>query len=148
MLAKLNDSWGLFNPWRTVSDLHKEFWNLFDEFGEGLNRYRAHYPRMTITDKDKEITVEFGLPDYEKSSLEVEVLNDFLCVRAERKEPVLKAEQKYLHRERSFGKFEESIKLPAKVKSSGSQAKFANGVLQITMPKQDAEKPLAIKVAE
>ncbi|MCP3968004.1 MAG: Hsp20/alpha crystallin family protein [Lentisphaerae bacterium] len=148
MLAKLNDNWGLFNPWRTMSDLHKEFLNLFDEFGEGLSRYRANYPRMTLTDGEKDIRVQFAMPGYDKHSLEVEVLSDFLNVRADRKEPKLEKDEKYLHRERSFGKFEESIKLPAKVKAGNAKAKFSNGILEIKLPKQDAEKPLSIKVAE
>jgi HSP20 family protein len=148
MLARINDNWGLFNPWRTVNDLQKEFFGLFDEFNEGLSRYRATYPKMTMDDGEKEIKVSYSLPGYDLDSIDVEVVSDFLTVRAERKEPDLKDDEKYLHRERSFSKFEESVKLPAKVKSASVKAKYTDGVLEITLPKEEAEKPHSIKIAQ
>ncbi len=146
MLARINDNWGLFNPWRTVNDLQREFWNLFEDLGDSVNRYRPGYPRLTIDEDDKTVKVSVALPGYNKDQIDVEVLGDFLTVSAERLEPDLEEEERYLHRERSFGKFQESIKLPAQVQSAKSNAKYINGILEITLPKADSEKPRSIKV--
>lgn len=148
MLARRNDNWGLFHPWRTVNDLQKEFFGLFDELSEGINSFRANYPKVVLDEKEKEIIVKMALPGYDKDKVEIEVISNFLIIRGERLAPELKEGEKMLHSERSFGKFEESIKLPVKVKSPKVSAKFVDGVLTITMPKQEAEKSKIIKITE
>ncbi len=148
MLAKRNENWGLFHPWRTMNDLHKEFFSLFDELSEGFNRFRASYPKLNLKDAEKEIIIQMALPGYSAEKIEIEVVSNFLLVRAERDWPELGEGERYLHQERSSGKFEESIKLPAKVKSSKVKAKFTDGVLTITMPKLEAEKAQTIKITK
>jgi HSP20 family protein len=148
MLARKNDNWGLFHPWRTVNDLHKEFVSLFDELSEGFNRFRASYPKINLHEGDKDIVVQMALPGYSADSIDIEVVSNFLMVRAERTQPKLGKGERMLHQERSFGKVEESIKLPAKVKSPRVKAKLADGVLTITMPKMEAEKVQKIQIGK
>lgn len=146
MLAKRNEGWGLFNPWRTVNDLHKEFLGLFDDLSEGLNRFRANYPKINLTEGKKEIVIQLALPGYCQDKVDIEVVSNFLRVRAERCQPELAKGERYLHQERSFGRLEESVKLSTKIKSSKVKAKFIDGILTITMPKQEAEKAQIIKI--
>ena len=134
MLAKRNDSWGLFNPWRTVNDLHKEFLGLFDEFSEGLNKFRANYPKIILTEGKKEIVIQMALPGYNHEKVDIEVISNFLRISAERCQPELAKGERFLHQERSFGQLEESIKLSSKIKSAEVKAKFTDGMLTITMP--------------
>ncbi|MFA7231105.1 MAG: Hsp20/alpha crystallin family protein [Victivallaceae bacterium] len=148
MLARINDNWGLLTPWRNVNDLQKEFWGLFDNFNAGLSRYRANYPKITVDDQEKDVIVKMSLPGYDASKLDVEVVSDFLTVRGERIEPALEKDEKYIHRERSFGAFEETIKLPSKVKSAKTKASYTNGMLEIVLPKEELEKPRSIKVIQ
>lgn len=148
MLAKRNDNWGLFRPWRTVNDLHREFISLFDELSEGFNRFRANYPKMTLHEGDREIVVYVALPGYCLENIEVEVVSDFLVVRAERCQPELKKGERILHQERTFGKFEESVKLPVKVKNTKVKAKYADGILTVTMPKMEAEKAQKVQITQ
>lgn len=146
MLARFNDNWSLMNPLRGINGIQKELLGLFDDFNDNLNRYRAGYPQMMMEDSDKELTVKMSLPGYAAKEMDIEVVSDFLTVRAERECPELKSDEKVLHHERAFGKFEESIKLPVKVKSAKVTANYANGILTITLPKEEVEKPRSIKV--
>jgi HSP20 family protein len=146
MLTKLNDNWGLLHPWRPAGGLQKELFNLFEDFNTNVNRYRADYPRLSLEDKREEIVVKISLPGYSAKNIEVEVVSDFLTIRAERTLPELKQDEKFLHQERSFGKVEESVRLPGKVKTAKVNAKFVNGILEITLPKEEIEKPRTIKV--
>ena len=148
MLAKRNDNWGLFQPWRTVGDLHKEFLGLFDELSEGFNKFRANYPKINLEDKDKELIIKMSLPGYCQDKMEIEVVSNFLTIRGERCKPELAKGERYLHQERSFGKFEETVKLPAKVKSAKVKARFKDGVLTVTLPKMEAEKAQVVKIIE
>jgi HSP20 family protein len=147
MLARLNDNWSLLNPWRGINGIQKELLGLFDDFNENLSRYRAGYPQIIMEDSEKELTVKMALPGYVAKDMDIEVVSDFLTVRAERICPELKSNEKFLHRERAFGKVEESIKLPVKVKSAKVSANYVNGILSITLPKDEAEKPRSIKIA-
>lgn len=148
MLAKRNENWGLFHPWRTVNDLHKEFLGLFDELSDGFNRFRSNYPKMVLTEGEKEIVVKMALPGYDSEKVEIEIVSNFLIVRGERDQPDLKKGENILHQERAFGKFEESIKLSSKIKNTKVKAKFSDGILTITMPKQEPEKAKIIKITE
>lgn len=146
MLAKLNDNWGLLHPWRTVNGLQKELSSLFEDFTENINRYRADFPRLSIEDKDNQVIVKVSLPGYVAKEINLEVVSDFLTIRAERTVPALKEGEKHLHQERTFGKFEESIRLPGKVKTAKVTAKYTHGILEVVLPKEETEKPRAIKV--
>jgi HSP20 family protein len=148
MLAKRNENWGLFQPWRTMGDLHREFLGLFDELSEGFNKFRANYPKINLEDKEKELVVKMALPGYDPDKLDIEVVSNFLVIRGERPAPELAEGERYIHQERSFGSFEESIKLPAKVKSSKVKAKFTDGVLTLNMPKMDVEKAQVVKITQ
>ncbi len=148
MLAKRNESWGLFNPWRTVNDLHKEFLGLFDDLSEGLNRFRANYPKVNLTEGKKEFVIQMALPGYCHENVDIEVVSNFLRVSAERCQPELAEGERFLHLERSFGKIEEAIKLSTKIKSSQVKAKFTDGILTITMPKQETEKAKTIRITK
>ena len=148
MLAKRNENWGLFHPWRTMNDLQKEFLGLFDELSDGFSRFRASYPKINLQEEDKELIVQMALPGYCSDKLEIEVVSNFLVVRAERCLPELQEGERYLHQERSTGRIEESLKLPVKVKSSKVKAKFKDGILTITMPKLEMEKVQTIKISK
>jgi HSP20 family protein len=104
------------------------------------------YPRVNMTETPEELTVECELPGVAKQDLELSVEGDALTIRGERKAPEDREEEKYHRRERGFGKFERTLELPAKVDVDKIQAKFANGVLRIVMPKHPESQPKKIDV--
>ena len=54
--------------------------------------------------------------------------------------------EKWLLRERRFGRFERSLTLPTQVKADEATADFEDGVLTITLPKAEAARPRSIQV--
>lgn len=147
MLARLNDNWGILNsPWKALNELQKEFYGVLNGVNEGFYRLSTGFPKMILDESDKDISVKVFLPGYSSENIDVEVVSDFLTVRASRETPELPEGDSFMHRERSFGSFEETIKLPSLVQSNKVTAEAKDGILTIVLPKQKSEGPRLIKV--
>jgi len=90
---------------------------------------------------DDHLFIEAELPGVAESDVEITVHNGMLFIRGERKpEPG----RQYLYDGRAYGRFERVITLPDAVKADDVQARLANGVLQVTLPKSPEAKPRRI----
>jgi HSP20 family protein len=67
-------------------------------------------------------------------------------VAGERKQEKETNEKNYFRRERLFGRFTRSVSLPTKVKAEGIVATYHDGVLKVTLPKEEVAKPKQIEV--
>lgn len=155
-------------PWNSFENLRREIDRLFDDFGDGFWRTpfrraafdlvpswgRSNWPRMpavdfTDTDKGYEITAE--LPGIDEKNLEIKVANDVLTIKGERQEEKEEKQKEYYLRERNVGSFERIFQLPDGVDADKIEAKFAKGILTVTLPKkieaQKAAKKIEVKAA-
>ena len=78
--------------------------------------------------------------------INISVDKNVLNVSGERKMGELPNEVKYHRMERSFGKFSRSIQMPFNIDANNVDAKFVNGVLTVTLPKTEDEKPKKIMI--
>ncbi len=150
MLPRAKNNWSLWNPWDDTK-LSDRIENLIDQLklsnvAENINRYRHGVPAITVNNDGKDIVATVALPGYSKEHIQMEIVSDLLTINAERNPIGLADQERYLHRERSFGKFEEVVRLPDKVKPEAAVAKFENGVLKITIPLQEKEQPKRITI--
>jgi HSP20 family protein len=76
------------------------------------------------------------LPGVDKKDVEISVAEEELRVSAQRKTETEVEEKGYHKRERSCAKFERMVKLPVAVKGEEAKARLADGVLEITLPKE------------
>ena len=92
-------------------------------------------PAVDILEDDKAITIKAELPEVDKKDIEVNIQDDVLTVRGERK--LEKEEKKHNYRriERSYGSFSQSFTLPDHVDQKAISAESKDGVLRITLPK-------------
>ena len=103
-----------------------------------------HHRRLEMKVDRDHVTARLAVPGCKPADVNVEVLGDYLTVRAKRSDNVEPGKDKhYIRRERSFESYEETVKLPVKVKGSECKAKCADGVLTITMPREGETKPAA-----
>ena len=137
----------------TLGGLNELFRSVFDattDFSpEWLSDRIGGHP-LDMGVGDREVTVKFPLPGCEAEEIEVEVVNDILTVRAERSEEKSDdgEEKRYLRRERSSMSYEESVKLPARVKGHEATASYDDGVLTVTLPREEenVDKAHVVKV--
>lgn len=98
---------------------------------------------LSMWEDDEHYWIEVEAPGFAESDVEVTAHNGMLLIRGDRKP----AEgRKYLYNTRSFGRFERLIRLPESVSPDAVQARLANGVLVLTLPKTPEAKPRRIAV--
>ena len=129
--------------WAPFGLLQREMSRLFDDAsrnGEGQGaRSGLIAPRLDVRETDKEFRVSVELPGVAEEDIEVDVDDDLLTVRAEKKEEreIERADQHVT--ERRFGVFQRSIRLPQSVDAQTVKATIDNGVLQIAIPKSERQ---------
>ena len=82
----------------------------------------------------------------EKKDISVDVKDQVLTLRGERKYDHEVKEEKYYRRERAYGKFQRAFSLPADVDSENIKAEFKDGLLKIEVPKPEKQKPKEIAI--
>ena len=104
-------------------------------------------PALDLYECADDYTLFVEVPGVDPSSIELSVLGGVLTVRGS-KQPCEEDHpgQQRIRSERRFGSFSRSIDLPVDIKGDAIDAKCANGVLCVTIPKTEASRPKAIKV--
>jgi HSP20 family protein len=80
------------------------------------------------------------------SEVEISIEGDTLAIRGERKTCPPDEKRSYHRRELECGRFSRAITLPTKVRVDKIEAKAANGIVTITLPKTETVTPRQIKV--
>jgi HSP20 family protein len=91
-------------------------------------------------------TVKASVPGFKPEELDINIENDVLTIRAERKAEEKKDENEVRWQEHYYGKLERCFTLPANVEASKAKAELEHGVLTLTLPKAETAKPKSIKV--
>jgi HSP20 family protein len=100
----------------------------------------AFTPRVDMSETDTEVTVAAELPGLDEKDITVEIEDGCISIRGERKEEKEDQGRSWYRKEQSYGSFHRAIALPAEVDGEKAKAKFAKGVLTITMPKREEEQ--------
>ena len=138
-----------------------ERWDPFDEMTTLRNRMDRLWSRMTAEDETAlanwsptsdvietkdEIVIKAELPGIEEKKIDVEIEAGVLTIKGERNAEKETEEKGYRRVERSYGTFLRSFTLPANVEPEKITASFANGLLEVHLPKKEGAKPRSIKV--
>jgi HSP20 family protein len=104
-------------------------------------------PLADVKETDEEVVVTMDLPGMDKGDVEISVTEDALEVKAERKTEKEEKEEEFYKKERTFARFERSLKLPAEVKADDAKASLKDGVLEVRLPKVEvtARKKVTIE---
>jgi len=104
-------------------------------------------PRMDVADSGDAYQLAVELPGVRKEAIQVNVYRNSVTIGAELSEEKQEGgEVNWLLRERTFGKFSRSIALPEELDDSASQARYADGVLTLTLKKQRASQTRRLAV--
>lgn len=106
--------------------------------------YNNAMMRTDIKQTDTSYELDIDLPGMNKDDVKIELKDGYLTVNAQRKEnkDEKDKEGKYLRRERYVGSMTRSYYVGSDVKQEDVHAKFENGILQISFPK---EKPAQVE---
>ncbi len=142
-----------WDPFRNMSALQERINKVFEE---SINRSGdmeddhismcAWKPVVDIFEKDKIIVIRAEIPGVKKEDVSVEVKDNILTLKGERKPDNIVDEKEYYRRERIFGKFHRAFTMQDFVEPESISAKIADGVLEVTLPRPEEEKPRQVKV--
>ena len=128
---------------REMNRLFGEFFGEFPPAGRGREPEwapAAFLPRVDVSETDAEVKVSAELPGMDEKEITVELQDDVLTLRGEKKTEQEEQGENWFRREQSRGSFRRSVELPAGVDASKAVAKFAKGVLTFVAPKRAEER--------
>jgi len=138
--APARETWGL-DP---LESFHREMNRLVDGFFGGDvdagAELAAWQPRIDVREGDTEIVVTADLPGVTPDNVNLSVRDDLLTLEGRREETRADDGDGWHRRERVTGGFARTIRLPFEIDADRVQAKSAEGVLHIHVPKPEARQ--------
>ncbi len=130
--------------------------DLFDEFmGYPTGRHSACnvYPQVKdmmktdIRDVDGNYELDIDLPGFKKEDVKIQLKDGYLNIQATREEKKDANDEKgkYVRRERYSGTCARSFYVGANIKHEDIHAKYDNGILKLTFPKEETKKEVEEK---
>jgi HSP20 family protein len=138
------------SPFTFMRRFSEEMDRLFGDFGfgrgwlapgfeGGLDRLgtlggASWAPQVEVIERDNRLIVRADLPGMSKDDVQVDIDDNSLVIRGERKTEHEENKEGYYRSERSYGSFYRQIPLPRGVDTEDATAEFRNGVLEVVMP--------------
>ncbi len=144
---------GLSRAWESVTEGWREF---VERSGNALTRFHpAHSSSEVETAEDRiardgsrwgvvaaelalgdnDVVITMEVPGMESGDFDIEIVDDVLVVRGEKKFRREHQHGQYHIMERAYGRFERALRLPVSVSEDGAAASYKRGVLQVTVPR-------------
>ena len=134
-----------WDPWEELNEVEDEMAHLF----AGAYGAASHeFPPLNIWTNDEGAFVMAEVPGMSAGQLEVAVINDTLILRGSRLQEELPEGSHYHRRERGFGRFTRSIRLPFRVAQDRVEARVQDGMVRIHIPRAAGNRPHRIEVHE
>lgn len=139
--------YGYRSPWGEMARLQREVDSLFAEaFARPRMNTPASYPAMNVWTNEEGSVVTAELPGVEPEEIDISVVNDTLTLTGSRKPDELQEGERYHRRERGFGQFRRTFQLPFRIDEEKVEAVFDKGVLHISLPRAEVDKPKKILI--
>ncbi len=103
-------------------------------------------PAVDIYETPDQVVMKAELPGLTREDIEINVRDNTLSLRGQRKFEKDVKEENYLRIERAYGSFQRSFTLPVTIQQDKIKAVFRDGVLELTLPKAEEARPQQIKI--
>ena len=136
---------------RPVLGMYDDMNSLFNQlwsrsfFDNAANR--NWLPAFDVRETDKQVVFEAAIPGLEKKEIDISLHDGILTISGERKEREVTENETVHCSEQRYGQFTRSFSLPSEVDESQVEAKYQNGVLNITLTKVAPQEPERKKIA-
>ena len=137
-----------WDPWGELASLQRDMNTLFDRGGGSPAQVGSLLPAIDAYRTDEGMIVHVELPGLNRDEIDVSAEDGVLTVSGERKLGHDVADDAWLRRERAYGRFERSFRLPDGTDPDMIEADFDNGVLKLTIPHPEERKPRRIQIGQ
>ena len=132
------------DPFAAMRRLQNEFDRVFAPVTTALGQ--TTFPAVNMWQGENSIALTAELPGFQAEDIEISVKDDTLTLSGERKAPDTADKAVWHLRERPFGRFVRTVRLPHRVDAENVEARFANGVLQVELQRPEDDRPRRIEV--
>jgi HSP20 family protein len=99
---------------------------------------------VNIVDSKEGYVLSLAAPGMKKDDFKIDIEGNMLSIRSEKEENKEEKDARYTRKEYSYSSFSRSFTLPENVKQENIEAKYEDGVLKVTLPRNDEAKKLAL----
>jgi HSP20 family protein len=131
------------------TSLQREINGLFEDFTRGWPTFGGISeltPSMNVTETDKEIEITAELPGLQEKDVQVNVADNVLTIKGEKRAEKEEKDKNYRLFERSYGSFARTLDLPEGIDPDAIKASISNGVLKVTVPKPALKQVKKVEV--
>lgn len=131
-----------FEQFPSLGNLLSDIWS--DELP---TVFRSNYnegmtlPKVNIRETDEGYTVEMAVPGFKKDNFNISVENDQLMISAEVEQDNEEKNEEFTRREFGYASFQRTFVLPESVDGEKIKANYADGILNVQLPKKEEAKP-------
>ncbi len=137
------------NPGIKIANLKNEIDRVYDEVFSGQEEAESVgnlIPPVNIEENADAFTITAELPGISKENVKITFQDGTLTISGEKQLPADVKKRDYHRFEIEYGSFARSFRIPAQVQVDGINARFDNGLLIVSLPKVEEEKPQEIKI--
>lgn len=145
----------MMSPWDEMERWFNEFgrhgwmrpfsWDWPGEM-KSMQPFEGRVPKVDMIDRDKEVVIRAELPGVNKDDLDVTLSENTVTIKAHTTREEKEEKGDYYRREMSRGDFQRTLTLPGGVDEAKAKANFADGVLELTLPKMEKTSRRKVKV--
>ena len=141
-----------WTPTGNLTSFQHEMNRVFNDFFGGGSGEQAGatagawMPPVDIYETDDGYVLKAELPGVSKDDLSIDVHQNTLTLRGQRKPDAGVPQDRYHRVERAYGAFQRSFVLPTLVDQNQVQATYQDGVLELHLPKSEAAKPKRVAI--
>lgn len=136
-------------PFEPFISLRREIDRVFDDLNRGFSWKTTAtdlVPNTDVIESDKEIEITAELPGLQEKDVQVNVADNVLTIKGEKKSEKEEKDKNYRLLERSYGSFSRSVELPAGTNPDAIKASISNGVLKVVVPKPAAAQVKKVEI--
>jgi len=137
-----------YEPWSLLNQFNRELDTLFGRpnGGESAVATADWNPAVDIKETDTEFKILADIPGVDPKDIDVHMEDGVLTIKGERESQKQEEKEGYKRIERSYGSFYRRFSMPETANADKISAKSVNGVLEVTIPKQEKTQPRKISV--
>lgn len=135
------------SAFRELDEARRDMERLFDTLsGVAGPRTAGVYPAINVSETGESLLVRAELPGIKPDDLDITVEDNTLMLAGKREMPAETEKVSYHRREREWGSFRRSFSLPVRIDAAKVQARYADGILTVELPKAAEARPKQITV--
>ena len=139
--------WDPVRELNSFGDVNRLFDSFFGTQGH-QTMSRRWVPAMDLVEIGDSLVLKADLPGLRREDVNIEVKDGVLTISGERKDEHEEKADGYYRVERTFGSFSRTLTLPKGIDAEGIAADFADGVLEVKIPKPEERKPHRIEIGQ